>query len=75
MSNKVIIHCNPKILNHWTLKNGNFSHTNNIETGEIDLIVDDLPYEIVNEYYQDPDEQLCENYSIPYDLVNCIEAL
>ena len=29
-------------------------------TGEIDLYVDDVPYEIVDGTYQDPDEQLCE---------------
>tara|TARA_R100001594_G_scaffold55760_1_gene89392 strand:+ start:1010 stop:1237 length:228 start_codon:yes stop_codon:yes gene_type:complete len=40
---------------------------------ELDVIVDDVPYEIVNGYYQDPDEQLCEHYGIDYDLVNCIE--
>ena len=42
---------------------------------EIDVIVDDVPYEIVDGTYQDPDEQLCELYGINYDLVNCIEAL
>ena len=43
--------------------------------GELDVIVDDVPYEVVNGYYQDPDEQLCEHYGIDYDQVNCIEAL
>ena len=45
----------------------------NIITGEVDLFVDDVPYEIVDGTYQDPDEQLCEFYGINYDLVNCIE--
>ena len=42
--------------------------------GEYDAIVDDVPYEIVDGTYQDPDEQLCEFYGINYDLVNCIES-
>ena len=46
------------------------------ETGEeLDVIVDDIPYTIIDGYYQDPDKQLCEHYGIDYDLVNCIEAL
>ena len=40
---------------------------------ELDVIVDDIPYEIVRGDYQDPDEQLCEHYGIQYGLVNCIE--
>ena len=36
---------------------------------------DDIPYEIRDGKYEDPDEQLCEHYGIDYDLVNCIEAL
>ena len=43
-------------------------------TGEVDLIVEDVPYEIIDGVYQDPDEQLCEFYEIDYNLVNCIEA-
>ena len=41
---------------------------------EVDLIVEDVPYEIIDGTYQDPDEQLCEFYGIDYNLVNCIEA-
>ena len=43
--------------------------------GELDVIVDDVPYEVHDGIYQDPDEQLCEHYHINYDLVNCIEAV
>ena len=43
--------------------------------GELDVIVDDVPYEVHGGFYQDPDEQLCEHYHINYDLVNCIEAI
>ena len=60
-----------------------FAKENNMHWGyskrfgkdEIDLIVDDFPYECVDGTYQDPDEQLCEHYGIDYDQVNCIEAL
>ena len=41
---------------------------------EYDVYVDDVPYEIVDGTYQDPDVQLCEFYGINYDLVNCIES-
>ena len=42
--------------------------------GELDVIVDDVPYKQSGTIYQDPDEQLCEHYGIDYDYVNCIEA-
>ena len=42
---------------------------------ELDVIVDDVPYEVHDGYYQDPDEQLCEHYGLDYNQVNCIEAL
>ena len=41
---------------------------------EIDVIVEDIPYECLDGTYQDPDQQLCEHYGIDYDQVNCIEA-
>ena len=43
--------------------------------GELDVIVDDVAYEVRDGIYQDPDEQLCEHYGIDYDYVNCIEAM
>ncbi len=46
-------------------------HGNN----EIDVIVDDVPYEVHNGIYQDPDVLLCEHYGIDYDYVNCIEGV
>ena len=72
-TSQVIVHCKPEILNHWMMKDGNLYYTHNTKTGEIDVLVTDLPYEFCDGYYQDPDEELCEAYSIPYDLVNCIE--
>ena len=40
--------------------------------GEYDIIVNEIEYD-PNHYFVDPDEQLCDNYDIDYDLVNCIE--
>ena len=42
---------------------------------EYDVIVDDVPYEVLDGTYQDPDEQLCEHYGIDYNYINCIEAV
>ena len=68
---KVLIHCQPSLL-QFLAKHG-FDWELNGQ--EIDVIVDDLEYEIIDGIYQDPDEQLCELYGIDYDQVNSIEAL
>ena len=72
-SSQVIVHCKPEILNHWMIKDGNLYYTHNTRTGEIDVLITDVSPDYCDGYYQDPDEALCEEYSIPYDLVNCIE--
>ena len=68
--NNVLIHCHSSYLPQ--VKKLGLSYTNS--NGEIDVIVKDIPYEVENDYYQDPDEQLCEHYGIDYTFVNCIEA-
>ena len=74
ISSSVIIHCQPSILDTEVMNHPYINVRNNVNTtGEVDLVVDDVPYEIVNGTYQDPDEQLCEHYEIDYDLVNMIE--
>jgi len=50
-------------------------HNNVNKTGEVDLVVDDVPYEIVNGTYQDPDEELCLFYGLNYNDVNNIELI
>ena len=72
-SSSVVVHCKPVILESDMIREGHLYYTHNTKTGEIDVLVTDVPYEYCDGYYQDPDEQLCEEYSIPYDLVNCIE--
>ena len=73
ISTSVLIHCKPEILQTDVVNHPYIQVTNNVnKTGEVDLIVDDVPYEIVDGTYQDPDEQLCEHYGIKYDLVNCM---
>ena len=74
ISTSVLIHCKPAIMQTDVINHPYIDITNNVNrTGEVDLIVDDVPYEIVDGTYQDPDVQLCEFYGINYDLVNCIE--
>ena len=68
--NNVLIHCHSSYLPK--VKELGLSYTNS--NGEIDVIVKDIPYEVENDYYQDPDEQLCELYGIDHTFVNCIEA-
>ena len=71
----VVIHCQPDYLDKIKELGYNWSYSPLHGKNEIDVIVDDVPYEIVYGIYQDPDEQLCEHYVIDYDKVNCIEAL
>jgi len=66
---QVLIHMNKYAKNH--LKDLGLKYQES--DGELDVIVDDVPYTVSNGYYQDPDEQLCEHYGIDYGLVNCIE--
>ena len=74
-SKSVVIHCQPTLLPEIRELGLNWSFSDVYGKDEIDVIVDDVPYEIVDGIYQDPDEQLCEHYGINYDEVNCIEAL
>ena len=69
----VIVHCKPayeaELIAIARYHKFDYKYTD----GEIDLFVEDVPYEIVDGTYQDPDVQLCEHYEIDYDLVNMIE--
>ena len=76
MTDTVLIHCKPEILQEDVINSTVIDYIDNVNlTGEVDLIVDDVEYKVIDGYYQDPDEQLCEHYGINYDLVNCIEAV
>ena len=70
-NNQVLIHFKLDALTHLQSLGLNYQESD----GELDVIVDDVPYEVHGGFYQDPDEQLCEHYNINYDLVNCIEAI
>jgi len=73
MTTTVLIHCKPEILGTDVINHPKIKVTDNVnKTGEVDLIVDDVEYKVIDGYYQDPDEQLCEHYGINYDLVNCM---
>ena len=75
ISTSVIIHGSPRLLPKVKEMGYNWSYSKQHGEDEIDIIVDDVPYEIVDGTYQDPDEQLCEHYGIDYDQVNMIEAM
>ena len=68
---QALIHCKLDALTHLQSLGLNYQESD----GELDVIVDDVPYTVHDGIYQDPDEQLCEHYNINYDLVNCIEAI
>ena len=71
----VVLHCKPQILdNEELLNNSNFMISDVTDLGEVDVYVDDIEYKVIDGFYQDPDEQLCEHYGFNYNLVNCIEA-
>ena len=69
--NDVVIHMKLESLTHLQSLGLKYQE----HDGELDVIVDDVPYEVHDGYYEDPDVQLCEHYGIDYDLVNCIEAI
>ena len=75
ISTSVLIHCKPNYLNEIKELGLNWSYSKRFGKDEIDVIVDDVPYEVLDGTYQDPDVQLCEHYGIDYNQVNCIEAL
>ena len=70
-NNQALIHFKLDALSHLNSLGLSYKESG----GELDVIVEDIPYEVFGGYYQDPDEQLCEHYGIDYDLVNCIEAV
>ena len=73
--NFVLVHVKPTLEN-WLIENGfNWSYSKQHGYDEIDVVIDDIPYECLDGSYQDPDEQLCEHYGLNYDQVNCIEAV
>ena len=75
MSETVLIHCQPDLLDDIKELGLNWTYSPIHGKNEIDVVVDDIPYEILDGTYQDPDVQLCEHYGINYDLVNCIEGV
>ena len=41
----------------------------------LNVVVDDIPYELLDGTYQDPDEELCLFYGLNYNDVNNIELI
>ena len=71
----VVIHVKPSLLDFILDNDLTWSYSKQFGHEEIDVVVDDIPYEVLDGTYQDPDVQLCEHYGIDYDQVNCIEAV
>ena len=67
MSTPVIIHCKPSIEEFLINSDLMWSRNDNIDTPEIDVIVEDLDIS--------DDEEFVNHYGIDYDQVNMIELL
>ena len=65
---QVIIHCKESYLN--SIKELGYDYT--LNDNEVDVIVPDVDYD-PDHSIVDPDEQLCDHYSIDYDEVNMME--
>ena len=75
-SSTVVVHCKPDYRPGLdVIKLPGVRAEVNTINDELDIYLDNIPYEITRGDYQDPDEQLCEHYGIDYDLVNCIELV
>ncbi len=68
--NQVLIHFDKGAREHLNILGLKYQESD----GELNAIVDDIPYEVVDGFYQDPDIQFCDKLGIDYDYVNCIEA-
>ena len=73
MTQSVLIHCQPTLEDYLTDNNIQWSYSKDYGKRELDVIVDDVPYNSSHSL-TDPDEQLCEHYGFDYGQVNCIEA-
>ena len=71
----VVIHVKPSLLDFILDNDLTWSYSKQFGHEEIDVVVDDIPYEVLDGTYQDPDVQLCEHYGIDYNQINCVEAI
>jgi len=67
MTNHVILHCNPSVLNYVKETNLNWWDSSDHDVNEIDIFVNNIP--------SLDDEELCKHYGLDYDQVNCIELI
>ena len=72
MTQSVLIHCQPSLLNFIKQNHFNWSYSPQHGVNEIDVIVPNVDYSY-EDLCIDPDVQLCEHYGIDYSQVNCIE--
>ena len=69
-----VLRCQPSLLPKVKEMGYIWHYSNKFGNEEIDVIVDNIHYEVIDGIYQDPDEQLCDYYDIDYNQVNCIEG-
>ena len=72
---KVLIHCQPTMLPLIKELGLSWSYPSEHNHHEVDVIADDIPYEVVDNYYEDPDVQYINKLGVDYDQVNCIELV
>ena len=72
-SSTVCIHVQPEFLPKVKELGYKYKVSDQFGPEEIDVFVEDVPYEMFDGTYQDPDEVLCEFYNIDYSYVNNIE--
>ena len=71
----ILIHCQPTLLDTIREHGYKWNYSPRFGHEELDVVVDDVPYEVIDGTYQDPDEQLCEFSELDYNQINCVEAL
>ena len=70
----VLLHCQPSMKDSLIENNIPFRNSPVHGDNELDAIVLDVDYNPEG-LVSDPDEQLCEHYSLDYQQINCIESL
>ena len=71
MTKLVTIHCEPSYLDEIKELGLNWEYSPIHGDSEIDVIVPDIESDSLTD---DPDLEICSEYGINYDFVNCIEA-
>jgi len=74
ISTSILIHGHPDLMPKLKELGLNWTYHNEHLQNEISFYIDDVPREIFDGTYQDPEEELCEHYGFDYDLIHVIES-